>query len=68
MRHTMGISGLSVRWQIWFRCGPKLYTGVTVPPTPTVPRLPSGKDAQSKKDNISLGVEDTQESRKTHNL
>lgn len=51
MRHTMGIPGLSVRWKIWFRCGPKLYTGVTVPLTPTVPRLPSGKDAQSKKDN-----------------
>ena len=68
MRHTVGTPGLSVRWRIWLRFGPRLYTVVVVPLTPTVPCLPSGKDARSKKDNVSLGVEDTQVSRKTHNL
>lgn len=68
MRHTMGIPGLNVRRKIWFRFGPNLYFVVMVPLTPTVPCLPSGKDARSKKDNISLGVEDTQVSRKIHNL
>lgn len=68
MRHTVGTPGLSVRWKIWLRFGPKLYIVVVLPLIPTVPCLPSGKDAQSKKDNISLGVEDTQVSRKIHNI
>lgn len=66
MRHTMGITECQMEdlVQIWS----KLYIAVMVPLTPTVPCLPSGKDARSKKDSISLGVEDTQVSRKTHNL
>lgn len=49
MRHTMGIPGLNVRRKIWFRFGPNLYIVVMVPLTPTVPCLPSGKDARSRK-------------------